>query len=99
MSVPPSRFLRLRFLPRDRLCRRKAFPALILPVPVMRKRLAALRFVFNFGILQILPPARHAARERRVVHAPPVSVKPSAPRPEGRQERAAAEQPERAGCC
>src|SRR2546429_3176827 len=55
MSVLPSRFFRLRFLPRDRLCRRPALPALILPVAVMRKRLAALRFVFNFGILRVLP--------------------------------------------
>src|SRR5438105_6448903 len=55
MSVLPSRFLRFRFLPRERLCRRFAFPALILPVPVMRKRFTALRFVFNFGILRVLP--------------------------------------------
>src|SRR5262249_10212104 len=52
INALPRRFLRLRFLPRDRLCRRKALPALILPVPVMRKRFTALRFVFNFGILQ-----------------------------------------------
>src|SRR2546428_13980377 len=61
MSVLPSRFLRFRFLPRDRLWRRPAFPALILPEPVMRKRFTALRFVFNFGILQVLPWARRAA--------------------------------------
>src|SRR5207248_8837687 len=55
MSVLPSRFFRLRFLPRDRLCRRPALPALILPVAAVRTRLAALRFVFNFGILRVLP--------------------------------------------
>src|SRR5204862_4652389 len=84
------RFLRLRFFPSERLCRRPAFPALILPVPVMRKRFTALRFVFNFGILQILPGRASSARERRVVHAPPSCVKPSAPRRGGPRERAAA---------
>src|SRR5207302_5225634 len=55
-KVFPSRFLRLRFLPSDRLCRRPALPALILPVPVMRNRFTALRFVFNFGILEFPVP-------------------------------------------
>src|SRR5258708_9606348 len=48
----PSRFLRLRFLPKDKLWRRPALPALIFPVAVMRKRFAALRLVFNFGIFR-----------------------------------------------
>src|SRR5690349_15825587 len=86
MSVLPRRFLRLRFLPRDRLCRRPALPALILPDPVMRKRFTALRFVFNFGILRSF---RVPAKERRVVHALPRTVKPSAPRRAGRPPAAA----------
>src|SRR5438093_11063966 len=53
MSASPRRFLRLRFLPRERLCRRPALPALIFPVPVMRNRFTALRFVFNFGMLPL----------------------------------------------
>src|SRR2546426_11631188 len=85
MSVLPSRFFRFRFLPRERLCRRFAFPALILPEPVMRKRFTALRFVFNFGILRILPAS---LRKTALVHAPSLTVKPSAPRRagQGREE-------------
>src|SRR3954463_9334701 len=49
-SLPRRLRLRLRLLPRDRLWRRKALPALILPVPVERNRFTALRFVFSFGI-------------------------------------------------
>src|SRR5260370_22311929 len=52
MRALPSRFLRLRFLPKDKLWRRPALPALIFPVAVMRKRFAALRLVFNFGIFR-----------------------------------------------
>src|SRR5438128_6784279 len=80
MSVLPSRFLRFRFLPRERLCRRFAFPALILPEPVMRKRFTALRFVFNFGILRI---PSGSLRKTALVHAPSLTVKPSAPRRAG----------------
>src|SRR3954447_14125702 len=42
--------LALAALAQARLWRRKAFPALILPVPVERNRFTALRFVFSFGI-------------------------------------------------
>src|SRR5205814_2073847 len=76
MSALPNRFLRLRFFPSDRLWRRLALPALILPEPVMRKRFTALRFVFNFGILRF--PSGSP-----LVHAPSLTVKPSAPRRAG----------------
>src|SRR2546428_12727158 len=51
----------------------------------MRKRFTALRFVFNFGILRILPGS---LRKTALVHAPSLTVKPSAPRRagQGREE-------------
>src|SRR5438094_4335559 len=80
MSALPKRFLRLRFFPSDRLWRRLALPALILPEPVMRKRFTALRFVFNFGILRF---PSGSLRKTALVHAPSLTVKPSAPRRAG----------------
>src|SRR3954470_5381117 len=85
MRLSPNRFFRLRFLPSDRLCRRPALPALILPVPVIRKRFTALRLVFSFGMS--LKPFE----EPRLLHGAASCVKPWGPRPaRGRDGPAAA---------
>src|SRR3954447_15556736 len=66
--------LALAALAQARLWRRKAFPALILPVPVERNRFTALRFVFSFGI-EIAPFSYAPAFGLR-----PLPAKPAPPR-------------------